>query len=241
MRKYIVQAPIYANCICKSGHTCCWAKSLQQCPTLCDPMDCSPPGSSVHGILHAMPSSRGSSQPRGQTHVSYVPCMFLLYNAVKQLWTSLPPIQVITEHQTELPCFIAGSHQLPTLLMLAYVCQELPWRRERLPTPVFWPREFHGLHSVWGGKESDTTEQLSLHFTSQVVQVVKNLPVNAGGIRDMGSIPGAGSSPGGGHDNPLQYSCLENFMDRGAWQSIVHGITKSQTQLKLLSTYVCQF
>ena len=43
---------------------------------------------------------------------------------------------------------------------------EDPWRRERLPTPVFWPEEFHGLYSPWGCKESDTTERLSLHFTS---------------------------------------------------------------------------
>ena len=42
---------------------------------------------------------------------------------------------------------------------------EIPWRRERLPTPVFWPREFHGLYTPWGRKESDQTEQLSLHFT----------------------------------------------------------------------------
>ena len=41
----------------------------------------------------------------------------------------------------------------------------MPWRRERLPTPVFWPGEFHGLYSPWGHKESDTTERLSLHFT----------------------------------------------------------------------------
>ena len=45
---------------------------------------------------------------------------------------------------------------------------KIPWRRERLPTPVFWPGEFHGLYSPWDHKESDTTEQLSLHFTSQV-------------------------------------------------------------------------
>ena len=46
--------------------------------------------------------------------------------------------------------------------------------------------------------------------------VVKNLPINAGDIRDVGSVPGTGRSPGGGHDNPLQYSCLKNPMDRGA-------------------------
>ena len=59
--------------------------------------------------------------------------------------------------------------------------------------------------------------------------VVKNPPANAG---DAGSIPGSGRSPGGGNGNPLQYSCLENSMDRGAWQATVHGVTKSQTQLK---------
>ena len=56
--------------------------------------------------------------------------------------------------------------------------------------------------------------------------MVKNLPANAG---DMGSIPGLGKSPGGGNGNPLQYSCLENPMDRGAWWATVHGVIKSQT------------
>ena len=51
----------------------------------------------------------------------------------------------------------------------------------------------------------------------------------AGEARDRGSIPGSGRSPGGGHGNPLQYSCLENPMDRGAWQAIVYGVAKSQT------------
>ena len=68
-------------------------------------------------------------------------------------------------------------------------------------------------------------------MASQVALVVKNLPSNAGDVRDMGSIPGLGRSPGGGNGNPLQYSCLENPMDRGAWQATVHGIAKSQTQL----------
>jgi len=64
---------------------------------------------------------------------------------------------------------------------------------------------------------------------SQVVLVVKNLPASAGDIRDAGSIPGLGRSPGGGHGNPLQYSCLQNPMDRGAWRATVHGVTKSWT------------
>ena len=59
--------------------------------------------------------------------------------------------------------------------------------------------------------------------------VVKNPPANAGDVRDLGSVPGLGRSPEGGHDNPLQYSCLENPMGRGAWQATVHRVAKSQT------------
>ena len=66
--------------------------------------------------------------------------------------------------------------------------------------------------------------------------MVKNPRANAGNLRDAGSIPGSGRSPGGGNGNPLQYSCLENPMDRGAWRATVHGVTKSLTQLKQLST-----
>ena len=54
-------------------------------------------------------------------------------------------------------------------------------------------------------------------WASQVALMVKNLPANEGDVRDVGSIPGLGRFPGGGHGNPLQYSCLENPMDRGAW------------------------
>ena len=64
---------------------------------------------------------------------------------------------------------------------------------------------------------------------SQVVLEVKNMPPNAGDISNMGSILGSGRSRGGGHGNPLQYSCPENLMDRGDWQATVHGVTKSQT------------
>ena len=72
-------------------------------------------------------------------------------------------------------------------------------------------------------------------WVSQVALVVKNLPVNAGDIRDLGSIPGLERSPGGGHGNPLQYSCLENPMGRGAWWAIVHRVARSWTRLKRLS------
>ena len=63
--------------------------------------------------------------------------------------------------------------------------------------------------------------------------MVKNPPANAGdrNVRDMDSIPGLGRYPGRQQCNPLQYSCLENLMDRGAWGATVHGVTKNQTQL----------
>ena len=72
----------------------------------------------------------------------------------------------------------------------------------------------------------------SLEENAQVALVVKNLPANAGDVRDTGSIPGSGRSPGGGHGNPLQYSCLENPMDREAWWATVHRVTQSWTRLK---------
>ena len=67
-----------------------------------------------------------------------------------------------------------------------------------------------------------------------------NPPAKAGDIRDSNSIPGLGRSLGGGHGNPLQYSCLENSMGRGAWQATVHGVAKSRTGLKQLSTHTCR-
>ena len=59
--------------------------------------------------------------------------------------------------------------------------------------------------------------------------VAKNLPANAGDIRDAGLIPGTGRSPGGGQGNALQYPCLQNPMDREAWWATDHGLAKSQT------------
>ena len=77
-------------------------------------------------------------------------------------------------------------------------------------------------------------------WASQMALVVKNSLANAGDLRDKGSIPGLGRYPGGRHGNLLQYSCLENLMDRGAWWATVHGVTKSWIQLKQLSTMHAQ-
>ena len=65
--------------------------------------------------------------------------------------------------------------------------------------------------------------------------MVKNSPTNARHTGDVGLIPGLGRSPGRGNGNPFQYSCLETPMDRGAWQALVHRVTKNQTRLKELS------
>ena len=78
-------------------------------------------------------------------------------------------------------------------------------------------------------------------FSYQVVLVIKNSPADVGDIRDMGLISGLGRSPGEGNGNPLQYSCLENPMDRGAWRATVHSVTQSQTRLKWFSTHTCIF
>jgi len=104
---------------------------------------------------------------------------------------------------------------------------ELNWT-EWQPTPVFLPGKSHGQrrlvgYSSWGHKESDATEQL--HFTYSNFRL-SNRHWYAG---DTGSIPGSEKTPGGGHGNPLQYPCLGNPKDRGAWWATVHGVTKSQT------------
>ena len=71
------------------------------------------------------------------------------------------------------------------------------------------------------------------YLASQVALGVKNLPADAGDIRDTGSVPGLGRSPGGGHNNPLQYYFLENPIDSGAWWATVHRVSKSLTQLSI--------
>ena len=74
---------------------------------------------------------------------------------------------------------------------------------------------------------------IAIHFfmvlVYQVALVVKNLPANAEDIRDVGLIPGSGRSPGEGNGNSLQCSCLENSVDRGAWETVVHRVAKSRT------------
>ena len=92
--------------------------------------------------------------------------------------------------------------------------------------------ETGGLPSM-GSQSWTQLKQLSSNSSSNilVVLVVKNPPASARDIRGVGSIPGSGRFPGGEHSNPLQHSCLENPMDRGAWRVTVHGVAKNQTRL----------
>ena len=80
--------------------------------------------------------------------------------------------------------------------------------------------------------KNDNKPNVMIILVSQLALVVKNLTANAGDTRDTGSIRGSGRYPGGGHSNPLQYSCLENPVDRGAWRATVLRDTQSQTRLK---------
>ena len=80
-------------------------------------------------------------------------------------------------------------------------------------------------YSPWDHRASDTTEQLNSYILPGGT-VDKNPPANAGDIRDVDPIPPWGRSPGEGNGNPLQYSCLEYPMDRGAWRVTTHGVAK---------------
>ena len=100
------------------------------------------------------------------------------------------------------------------------------------------------VETIWGTKLTSSVIfnfQLPVLFqgASQAALLVKNLPAKAGDVRDAGSIPGLERSSRGGRGNPLQYSCLENPMDRGAWWVTVCEVTKSQTWLKRSSMHSC--
>ena len=160
----------------------------QLCLTFCDLMDCSLPGSSVHGIFQArilervaISSSRGSPGPRDQTQVcciSYIAGGFF------------------TAEPSGKPYFVYSSVYMR--------------RRKRQATPVLLPGKSLGWRSLvgyspWGYEESDTTGRLHFHFSL--------------------------SCTGEGNGNPLQYSCLENPRDGGAWWAAICVVTQSWTRL----------
>ena len=98
---------------------------------------------------------------------------------------------------------------------------KIPWTEEE-------PDRLQSMGSQRIGHDGATSLSLYLLPVFPGASVVKNPPANAGDARVMGSIPGMGRFPGEGNGNPLQYSCQGNRMNRGAWQAIVHGVTKRQ-------------
>ena len=108
-------------------------KSLSQCPTICDPMDCNPPGSSVHGIFQAR-------------ILDWVAISFSRDLPNRGIEPGYPALQA-----DALPSEPSRPSFNPWV-------GKIPWRRKWQPAPVFWPGEFHGLYSPWGCKESDTSE-----------------------------------------------------------------------------------
>ena len=104
------------------------------------------------------------------------------------------------------------------------------WKSE---TSIWYSQMFKSQSRNWKAAFLRVRSKGIMFLTSEEPggSVVKNLPANAGDAGDPGSIPGLGRSPGGGNGNLLWYSCLENTMDRGAWQATVHGVPKSQTLL----------
>ena len=169
-----------------------WSKVAQSCPTLCNPVNCSLKGSSVHGILQArilrwvaISFSRGSLWPRDQTRV------FCTAGRCFNLW---------------------ATREAPLQLRVGIFAESDLWD-EQVAAKSSWDRFYLLIkRPVFPGGA-----------------VVKNLPTSAGNARDTGSIPESGRSLGVGNGNPLQYLCLENSMDRGAWWATVHGVIKSQT------------
>ena len=129
------------------------------------------------------------------------------------------------------------------------------WPPGPVPYPCAWPSgSSPGLHRVAVVSPHQSQETVgalppshhlrirrdhAYKWAFQVALVVKNQPSNAGDIRDTGSIPGSGRSPGGGHGNPLQYSCLENPTDRGVWWATVQRVAKSRTRVKQLNMHAC--
>ena len=152
-------------------------------------------------------------------------------------------------------CFCGGFTVNPTSAQVHLICTSLvTWvplcEGDSVVSESCNPRAFsppgssaHGISQSrileWGAIPSSRgSSHASPQFGTRVFQLallVKNPPANAGCV---GLIPGSRRSPGEGNDNPLQYSCLENLLDRGAWQATAHGIEKSWTQLKQLSMHV---
>ena len=133
------------------------------------------------------------------------------------------------------PQHIPGTWPQPTTASPKLAQNHIPWFPQLVPalaSPVFpkWPQ--------CGVPQNHPSPQACTYSSSGDASG-KNSAANAGDVRDAGSNPGSGKSPGKGNGNPLQYSCLENPMDRGAWRATVPGVTKSWTWMRQLSMHAC--
>ena len=196
----------------------------QLCLTFCNPMNCSTPGLLIHHQLpeftnlkliacawnraRRMMANDCSSEDNASGSKSSILNLDTanIWGQINLCWgQGLPvPPRTLTPLLRLCPCHARGT---------------FPWvvttRCLQTPSDVPWGPELPPLRST------------ALHQqASQVARVLTNPPT-----RGTGSIPGSGRCPGGGHGNPLQYSCLEKSLDRGAWRAAVHGVTKSRTQL----------
>ena len=131
-----------------------------------------------------------------------------------------------------------GGHVTPAVSLTMHYNSEVGGTSPILQMGTLRCRRVNHCSSThsWGEGKAEFTQaclMLKLWFSTSCYiasggSAVTNSPANVG---DMGSVPGLGISPGGGNGNPLQYSCLENPMDRGAWQAIVHGVAQIRTRL----------
>ena len=205
------------------------AKLLQLYPTPCDPMDYSLPGSSVHEILQArilewvvISFSRGSSRPRDRTRVSCIgvrhfnlwATLFIIGEIQIKTTVSFPLILVsmaIIKKSTNNKCW-RGYREKGTLLHCWWECKLIQslWR----PVWNFLERPVIKL-------SYDPTVPLPCIYPEE--PRIENFAWNSG---HASLIPGSRRSPGKGNGNPLQYSCLENPMDGGAWWATVHGLQR---------------
>ena len=134
-------------------------------------------------------------------------------------------------HREVLCTLSPAAHNMSSwITVVAFQTQEVASVQSTALTQIF--SSVHELVCVCVCAHGILSYKYNPVWASQVALVVKNPPANAGGIRDVGLIPGSGRCPGGGHGNLLQYSCLENPMDSGAWWATVRGVIKSQKWLK---------
>ena len=196
----------------------CECEVAQSCPTLCSPTDCSLPCSFLPWDFPGKSTGVGCHFLRSSLQIN---CLDSRQNVVRFKSNN----------------FLKSSGDFGAKQLRS---QSPNGSKILNCSPASWPARTSQRESEvdWTGKIPRTGLRRKPVKAFQAALVVKNnnnnnnLPVNAGDIRDVGSIPWSGKSPGGGHGNPFQYSCLENLMDRGEAWAAVHRVTKSQTRLK---------